>query len=140
MSGLFGVITKKDCFKDLLHGVEYHTHLGTEFGGMAVVNNEGTIQRRIHDIRYSQFRTKFYEDRMELKGNIGIGVISDRDEQPIFLNSKFGPFAMASAGLLENADELIKELHNNNLSLSESTDGAGNYTEIVAKLISQGKQ
>jgi len=139
MSGLFGVITKKDCFKDLLHGVEYHTHLGTEFGGMAVVNNEGTIQRRIHDIRYSQFRTKFYEDRMELKGNIGIGVISDRDEQPIFLNSKFGPFAMASAGLLENADELIKELHNNNLSLSESTDGAGNYTEIVAKLISQGK-
>ena len=137
MSGLFGIITKGNCFKDLLYGVDYHAHLGTQFGGMAVLGDE--IQRRIHDISQSQFKSKFYEDRRELKGNRGIGVISDRDEQPIFLNSKFGPFALCTAGLLENVEELMRELHQKGLSLSEVTDGTANYTEIIAKLISQGK-
>jgi len=137
MSGLFGVVSKKDCFRDLLYGVDYHTHLGTQFGGMAIMGDG--IQRRIHDISQGQFKSKFYEDYRELKGNFGIGVISDRDEQPIFLNSKFGPFAICTAGLLENTKELITELHNKDLSLSEMTEGTGNYTEIIAKLISQGK-
>ena len=136
MSGLFGVVTKKDCFVDLLYGVDYHAHLGTQFGGMAVLGKD--IQRRIHDISQTQFKSKFFEESATLKGKSGIGVISDRDEQPIFLNSKFGPFAICTTGLLENAGELIEELHDKGLSLSEMTGGTGNYTEIVAKLISQG--
>ena len=137
MSGVFGVITKKDCFRDLLYGIDYHSHLGTEFGGMAVAGDE--IQRSIHNISQTQFKSKFYEEKRELKGNRGIGVISDRDEQPIFLNSKFGPFAICTTGLLENAGELISQLHKSGLSLSEVTDGTGNYTEIIGKLISQGQ-
>ena len=137
MSGVFGVTTKKSCFKDLLYGVDYHTHLGTQFGGMAVLGPDG-IQRSIHDISQSQFKTKFYEEKRELNGNHGIGVISDRDEQPVFLNSKFGPFAICTTGLLENAEELMDGLYKKGLSLSEVTEGSANYTEIIAKLISQG--
>ena len=136
MSGLFGIVTGQTCNDDLFIGTDYHSHLGTEYGGMAVLGNE--FSRQIHNITQSQFKSKFYEEKRELKGNRGIGVISDRDEQPIFLNSKFGPFAICTTGLLENAEELISHLHKSGLSLSEVTDGIGNYTEIIAKLISQG--
>ncbi|MDD4894222.1 MAG: amidophosphoribosyltransferase, partial [Candidatus Omnitrophica bacterium] len=74
MSGIFGVVSKKDCLEDLFYGTDYHSHLGTQFGGLAVWGDE--LTRKIHDIRGSQFKTKFYEDYRKMKGNKGIGVIS----------------------------------------------------------------
>ncbi|MEE9499698.1 MAG: amidophosphoribosyltransferase, partial [Candidatus Omnitrophota bacterium] len=136
MSGIFGVISKGDCAETLLHGTDYHSHLGTEYGGMAIAGKDFT--RRIHNISQSQFKSKFYESYREIKGNKGIGVISDCDEQPIYLNSKFGPFCLVSAGLIENKEELALSLLAEGVSFSEVASGGINSTELVAKLISRG--
>jgi len=136
MSGIFGVVSKGSCLEILFHGTDYHSHLGTQFGGVAVLGREFT--RQIHDISQSQFKSKFYEDYKHIKGNKGIGVISALEEQPIYLNSKFGPFCLATNGIVENADELTARLLKKGMSFSEISRGAANTTELVAKLISQG--
>ena len=109
MSGIFGVVSKNDCLEDLFYGTDYHSHLGTQFAGLAVWGNE--LIRKIHDIRGSQFKAKFYEDYKNMKGNKGIGVISAMDEQPICINSKFGAFAIVTNGFIDNAEELARELY-----------------------------
>jgi len=136
MSGLFGVVAKSDCVKTLFYGTDYHSHLGTEYGGMAVLGK--TFVRHIHNISQGQFKSKFFEDFKHLEGNKGIGVISDHDEQPIYLHSKLGKFCIASAGLLENKEELTALLLRKGISLSEVTKESVNVTEVIAKLIVQG--
>jgi len=137
MSGIFGVVSKKGCAQDLYYGTDYHSHLGTQFGGLAVWGKE--LMRKIHDIRGSQFKTKFYEDYRNMQGNKGIGVISALDEQPICINSKFGPFAIVANGFIDNTDELAAQLYKEGQSFSELSNGRVNLTELAAKLIIQGK-
>lgn len=137
MSGIFGVVCKRDCNQDLFYGTDYHSHLGTQFAGLAVWGQE--LMRKIHDIRGTQFKAKFYEDYKNMLGHKGIGVISAQDEQPISVNSKFGPFAIVTNGFIDNAAGLASELYRKGLSFSELSDGRVNLTELVAKLIVQGK-
>ncbi len=137
MSGIFGVITAKSCHEDLFYGTDYHSHLGTQFAGLAVWKEE--IVRKIHDIEGSQFKAKFYEDYKTMQGKMGIGVISTKDEQPICIHSKFGPFAITTNGFIDNARELADELYSQGQSFSEVTDGSVNLTELVAKLIIRGR-
>ena len=137
MSGIFGVVSKGDCAEILFYGTDYHSHLGTEYGGMAVLGEN--FVRQIHNISQSQFKSKFYEDCRHLKGNKGIGVISAFDEQPIYLNSKFGPFCLVTNGLIENSEELVSRLLKEGISFSEVSSGAVNTTELIAKLINQGE-
>jgi amidophosphoribosyltransferase len=136
MSGIFGVVSKGDCAETLLYGTDYHSHLGTEYGGVAVLGKK--FQRQIHNISQGQFKSKFYEDCKRMTGNKGIGVISDSNEQPIFLNSKFGPFCIVTSGLIENSEELVAELLTEGISFSEMSKAAVNVTELIAKLINQG--
>jgi len=136
MSGVFGVVSKEDCVKDLFYGTDYHSHLGTEYGGMAVLGEE--FSRQIHNISQSQFKSKFFEDFKHMKGNKGIGVISSLDEQPIYIKSKFGPFCLVSCGLIENLEELAKDLLDKGVSFSETSSKTVNETELIAKLITQG--
>ncbi len=136
MSGMFGVVAKKNCTRDLFYGVDYHSHMGTEYGGVAVLGE--TFHRQIHNISQSQFKSKFFEDYKNIEGNKGIGVISDFDEQPVYLNSKFGPFCIVTAGLIDNKKELAEILLEKGISFSELTKGQVNVTELVAKLINQG--
>ncbi|MFH1752641.1 MAG: amidophosphoribosyltransferase [Candidatus Omnitrophota bacterium] len=137
MSGIFGVVSKEDCSRVLLYGTDYHSHLGTEFGGMAILGDD--FQRQIHNISQSQFKSKFYEDSKVMKGNKGIGVISAFEEQPIYLNSKLGPFCIVTNGFIENAEELAYILRKKGVSFSEVSKGGVNATELVAKLISLGE-
>jgi len=136
MSGVFGVVSKRDCVEALFFGTDYHSHLGTEYGGMAVLGDQ--FVRQIHNISQSQFKSKFFEDYKHIRGNKGIGVISAFDEQPIYLNSKFGPFCIVMDGIVENKDELAKGLLAKGISFSEVSKGHLNTTELIAKLISQG--
>lgn len=138
MSGIFGVVSKKDCVRTLFYGVDYHSHLGTEYGGMAVIDADGKFNRHIHNISQSQFKAKFYEDYRHIYGNRGIGAISDLDEQPMYLNSKFGPFCIVTAGLIENKDQLAERLLREGVSFSEVGKAGVNATELIAKLIIQG--
>lgn len=135
MSGIFGVVSKKNCVETLFYGVDYHSHLGTEFAGIAVLGDK--FWRQIHSINHSQFKSKFYEDIKIISGNKGIGVISDLDEQPIYQNSKFGPFCIVTDGHIENASQLAKELFRRGDTFSEFSKGEVNATELVAKLIAQ---
>ncbi|HOE69173.1 MAG TPA: amidophosphoribosyltransferase [Candidatus Omnitrophota bacterium] len=138
MSGICGVISKQDCAEKLFYGIDYHSHLGTEFGGIAMMDGE-RFSRQIHEIAQSQFKSKFFEDLPGLKGNKGIGVISDSNEQPIYLNSRFGPFCIVTMGLIENADALVAELLAAGHSFAEmSSTGPVNTTELIARLITLG--
>lgn len=142
MSGLFGVVSKDNCIEDLFYGTDYLSHMGTEFGGLAIISNpsqnDSRIIRRIRDISQGQFKSKFYDEIKELNGEWGIGVISDKDEQPVFLNTRFGPLAICIAGLIENHRELIAGLLSGGDSFSETTDGHSNSAEIAGKLIAKG--
>ena len=137
MSGIAGVVSKKDCAQTLLYATDYHSHLGTEYGGMAVLGEKGFV-RRIHNISESQFKSKFSEDNGAMRGTKGIGVISDSDEQPIYLNSRFGSFCVVAMGLIENKDELKEILFKKGVSFSEVTKGEVNVSELIAKLICLG--
>jgi amidophosphoribosyltransferase len=137
MSGIFGVVSKGSCAEDLYYGTDYHSHLGTQFAGLAVFGKE--ITRKIHDIRGSQFKAKFYEDYKLMPGSKGIGVVSANDEQPICIHSKFDAFAIVTNGFIENAGELARQLYADGKSFSEVTDGSVNQTELAAKLILEGK-
>ncbi|RKY41144.1 MAG: amidophosphoribosyltransferase [Candidatus Makaraimicrobium thalassicum] len=136
MSGIFGVVSKGNCTETLLYGTDYHSHLGTEYGGIAVLGER--FHRQIHNIGQSQFKSKFYEDCRRMEGNKGIGVISDSNEQPMFLNSRFGPFCIVTGGLIENTEKLVTGLFEKGISFSEMSDGTVNVTELIAKLINQG--
>lgn len=135
MGGFFGVASKEDCVLELFYGVDYHSHLGTRRGGMAVYGEDG-FNRAIHNIQNSPFRTKFERDVGEMKGYLGIGCISDFEPQPLLIRSKLGTFAIVTVGKVNNADELLDELYRNARShFQEMTNGQVNITEMIAALI-----
>jgi amidophosphoribosyltransferase len=136
MSGLFGVVSRENCADVLFYGTDYHSHLGTERGGMAVLGDK--FYRSIHDISQGQFKSKFVNDYKEMKGNAGIGVISDRDDQPLLVTSRFGTFAIVMAGLIDNVNDLAENLLKEGESFVEMVDMGINATELVARLITQG--
>ena len=138
MSGIFGVVQKEnDCAETLIHGTDYHSHLGTEYGGIAILGK--SFFRKIHNINQSQFKAKFFEEYLNMKGNKGIGVISALEEQPMYLNSKFGPFCIVTNGFIENSKELVSKMLSQGISFSEVSDDSVNMTELVAKMINKGK-
>jgi len=137
MGGLFGVFSDTDCVEDIFYGTDYHSHLGTKRGGMAV-KNSGGFQRFIKDITTSQFRSKFDKDLKKMHGNKGIGIISDYEDQPLIINSHLGIFAIATVGKINNIDELVKEALNNGTHFSEMHNSEINPTELIATIISQG--
>jgi len=137
MSGIFGVVGKDDCRQDLFYGTDYHSHLGTQFAGLAVWKDE--LVRKIHDISGTQFKAKFYDEYKFMAGDKGIGVISAKDEQPVYVKSRFGPFAIVTNGYIENTDELVDFLYKEGQSFSEVADGSVNMSELAAKLIIRGK-
>ena len=135
MGGFFGVASKEACNLDLFYGTDYHSHLGTRRGGMATYGSDGW-KRAIHNIENSPFRTKFEKDVDTMKGNIGIGCISDYDPQPILIQSHLGCFGITTVGKINNADQLIRNLYDNGHTHFQSmTNGQINSTELVAALI-----
>ena len=138
MSGLFGVVTKNPCATDLFYGTDYHSHLGTRRAGISTIDN-GTMHLNIHNIQNSYFRTKFSDDMHEMAGDMGIGVISDTDPQPIVVNSHLGRFAVCTVSKINNMDELEQQCLNQRQQFTELSMGGTNPTELVALLITQGK-
>ena len=138
MGGLFAVFSNRDsCIDDLFYGTDYHSHLGTVRGGLAV-KNSGGFQRYIKNITTSQFRSKFEKDIRKMHGNKGIGCISDFDDQPLIINSHLGVFAICTVGKINNLESLAQEALRNRAHFSEMHGSETNPTEMVATLISQG--
>ncbi len=138
MGGFFGTVSKHDAISDVFFGTDYHSHLGTKRGGMAAYDKERGLQRDIHNIENSPFRTKFEHIFEEMKGNSAIGAISDQDPQPLLIRSKVGTYAISIVGLINNTEELIeKYLFSSGGHFNAMTNGKVNSIELVASLINQ---
>src|SRR5512136_238660 len=142
LGGLFGVASRDSCVRELFFGTDYHTHLGTEVAGLALLNS-GEIETISHDISNSQFKTRFSKHLGKLRGELGIGVISDlKEEQPIKFEAKIGNFALCTVGLIKNAREVYDGLVRGGATFKKSRQKAHvsvlNQTEIVGELICRG--
>jgi len=134
MGGLFGCASKDDCLRDLFYGTDYHSHLGTKRGGLAVQNSKD-FSRSIHNIENDYFRSKFEPDLPSLHGHKGIGIISDHDPQPLIIGSHLGTFAIATVSKINNIEELAADAFKNKRHFSEMSGGETSPTELVAMLI-----
>ena len=138
MGAFFGVTSKRECALDIFFGVDYHSHLGTNTGGMLLHDDKDGFQRQIHDIRNTPFRTKFERDLEDFHGHSGIGCISDTDPQPLLVRSHIGVYGLVTVGLINNAEELTKQYfadhHHQFMAMS---NGKVNVTELVAALINE---
>ena len=140
MGGFFGVVSKRDCIIDVFFGVDYHSHLGTSRAGMASFSEEDGFQRHIHNIENTPFRTKFEGDLDKMKGKVCIGCISDTGPQPLLIYSHNGIYAISIVGVINNQNELAKELlDSGKVHFGAMGGGKVNATELVATLIDQKK-
>ena len=139
MGGIFGVVSKQDCVMDVYFGTDYHSHLGTSRGGMAIWTGK-SFNRSIHNIENTQFRTKFEAELPKSKGNMGIGCISDTEPQPLIVRSHLGNYAITTVGKINNIDEITDKAFSNhqNIHFLETNKGAINPTELVSVIIDQG--
>ncbi|MBN1999322.1 amidophosphoribosyltransferase [candidate division KSB1 bacterium] len=135
MGGYFGVVSDSDCVEDLFYGTDYHSHLGTRRGGLASVK-EKEFYQFIHNIEITQFRSKFENDISKMKGNSGIGIISDTDAQPLIIGSHLGHYAIVTVGKINNLTELVKQAYSKrNTHFLQLDGGEISPTELVATLI-----
>ena len=140
MGGFFGTVSKASCVTDLFYGTDYNSHLGTKRGGLATYDaEEGMFARSIHNLESTYFRTKFEDELDKFKGNVGIGIISDTDPQPIIINSHLGRFAIVTVAKIVNLEEIEAELLSQNMHFAELSSGNTNQTEFISLLIIQGK-
>lgn len=138
MGGFFGVTSKRDCVLDVFFGVDYHSHLGTRRGGMAIHSEEKSFQRQIHNIENTPFRTKFEKDLMDFQGNAGIGCISDTDPQPLLVRSHLGLYAITTVGVVNNSEELVQQYFSDHgHQFMAMSSGKVNSTELIAAIINQ---
>lgn len=138
MGGFFGAVSKKDTVLDVFFGTDYHSHLGTRRGGMAAYDDVLGLQRKIHKIENSPFRTKFENISNQMKGNAAIGCISDSDAQPLLVRSKLGLYAICIIGLINNKEKLVEDyLYSNGGHFGAMTNEGINSTELVAAMINQ---
>ena len=138
MGGFFGACRRSDAISDVFFGTDYHSHLGTKRAGIAAFDNKKGLQRVIHNIENSPFRTKFENVFEEMKGTTAIGCISDYAPQPLLIRSRLGKYAIAIVGVVNNTDELVEEyVDGGNGQFDAMTGGAVNPTELVAALINK---
>lgn len=138
MGGFFGISSRRDCLSDVFFGTDYHSHLGTRRGGLAVYDSELGLQREIHNISNSPFRTKFERVFEEMRGTSAIGAISDSDPQPLLIRSKLGTYAIATIGIVNNVEAILSEYFSHTTGhFNAMTGGQINSTELVAALINQ---
>ncbi len=135
MGGLFGTVSKDDCVSDLFYGTDYHSHLGTRRGGLAVHNSSTGFSRSIHNIENNYFRSKFEADLPRFSGNSGIGIISDNDPQPLLIGSHMGTFAIVTVGKINNTEELEQRALGKKKHFLETSRGVINPTELASMLI-----
>lgn len=138
MGGFFGVVSKRDCVLDVFFGVDYHSHLGTRFGGLVIHDHRDGFLRQIHSIENTQFRTKFEKDIEKFHGCSGIGCISDGDPQPLLVRSVHGLYSIMTIGAINNEDALVDEYFSEpGRQFMARSSGKVNATELVASLINQ---
>ena len=138
MGGFFGVASKNNCIGDLFYGTDYHSHLGTKFGGMAVMESSGIIFKRSHSIANAQFRSRFDDEIALFNGNIGIGCISDFERQPLTVTGPLGTYSIVTVGKITNSASILQAAFDDNRThFTDCSENEVSQTEIAAFLINQ---
>ena len=138
MGGFFGAVGSRDVLTDVFFGTDYHSHLGTRSAGLAAFDNSRGLQRKIHSIGNSPFRTKFEGILDSMSGTAAIGCVNDSDPQPLLARSRLGSYAVAFVGVVNNSEQLIKEyIEDTGGQVAALSGGGVNTTELVAALINQ---
>ncbi len=138
MGGFFGAISKNDCVYDVFFGVDYHSHLGTRYGGMTVYSKEDGFQRQIHGIENTPFRSKFENDIAKFHGTAAIGCIADTDPEPLMVRSHLGLYAIAFVGIIKNSETLVEQLSTSRKQqFMAMSSGKVNSAELAATLINE---
>ena len=138
MGGFFGAVSQRDVTLDIFFGVDYHSHLGTRRGGMAIYDPASGFQRQIHNIENTPFRTKFEADLADFHGCSGIGCISDTDPQPLLVRSHLGLYAITTVGIINNAEKLVETYFSDHgHQFMAMSNGKVNASELTAALINQ---
>ncbi len=137
MGGLFGVVSRQECVTELFYGTDYHSHLGTEYGGIILRNRAG-YDREIHSIRNTQFRSAFQDDAGRMHGTQGIGVISDYEPQPLFQETPLGRYGIVTVARINNIDALLKQAFQKRAHFASMSRGGVNPTDVVSHLVNQG--
>ena len=137
MGGFFGTALREDCVFDMFYGVDYHSHLGTRRAGLTVYSDEFGFDKAIHDIENTPFRTKFTSEANSMRGNLGIGCISDYEAQPILIRSHHGTFAITTVGKINNSAEIVETILKDRVHFFEMQNGEINQTELAAAIINQ---
>ena len=138
MGGFFGAVSRKNCKYDVFFGTDYHSHLGTKRGGLAFYSKENGFKRQIHNIENTPFRTKFEGDLNKMDGTAGIGCISDTDPQPLLVRSHLGMFAIATVGIINNDEDIVRETFEKpGHYFMAMSSGKVNSAELVAALINR---
>ena len=137
MGGFFGTALREDCVFDMFYGVDYHSHLGTRRAGLTVYSDEFGFDKAIHDIENTPFRTKFTSEANSMRGNLGIGCISDYEAQPILVRSHHGTFAITTVGKINNSAEIVETILKDRVHFFEMQNGEINQTELAAAIINQ---
>lgn len=137
MGGIFGVVSSGNCIKTLFYGTDYHSHLGTEHAGMAVLGSQG-FYKTVHSVSQVQFKSRFIDEYKKMDGFFGIGAIDDDTPQPLIFRSRFGVYAVAAVGLINNKNQLVNELLKEGANFGERAGGDINNAEVVSCLINRG--
>jgi len=145
MSGLSGVFDKvKPCIDDLYNLLGDHEHLGQAIGGIFTRHDKG-LYKEIHDIDQTPFLPRFGKVLNDLPGNLGFGVTSSADIQPLKFDTRIGSYSVAVQGNFQNlqklGDELKQQGHNFQVKTWDDKKETWHYNkaEIVGEIISTGK-
>lgn len=139
MSGFFGCVSRHSAVNDVFYGTDYHSHLGTKRAGMAFFDGSRFI-RSIHSLENGYFRNKFEDDLPRFgESQMGVGVISDNESQPVTVTSHLGRFSVVSVAKIDNIEEIVDELLAEKVHFAELSGSEVNPTELIAVLISHGK-
>ncbi|GEM_PF-2926194 len=77
MSGIFGVVSKKDCIRDALSGVFYLQNRCEDYCGLAWKNSNGKLKNTTHK---GLFRENFSRKEDWMKGSYAIACVSGSRE------------------------------------------------------------
>lgn len=146
MSGFFAVYSQGgSCVLNIYEATTDLDHLGSAYGG--ICTNGNLMSPRIHKIQEAPFYVRFANELNNLPGNIGMGVISSSDVQPLPFDTKLGRYAVCVQGNFHNLQEIGNQLKkdghlfNENTKYRKTVDGQKtdavryNKAEIVGNII-----
>ncbi|WP_024851451.1 amidophosphoribosyltransferase [Hydrogenovibrio kuenenii] len=144
MCGIVGIVSNSPVNQEIYDALTVLQHRGQDAAGIMTCQDGRLFQRKDNGMVKDVFRTRHMRD---LHGNIGIGHVryptagssSSAEAQPFYVNSPYG-IAMAHNGNLTNAEQLGKELYEQDLRHLNTNSDSEVLLNIFAHELMQQKK